>query len=272
MADIVKRNGGSTLARGRGGFLAGVQNAMAATPQGPSDPILRLSKSGKWIYGQGSEEVQRGSRWVVRTWEVQHGFSSWTDEGGDAKNVLKGEVLVPVNAPLPDQMALPDTGWPWKPLIVWPMTCLNGTDEGTEVIYKAGSYGGKKASHGLFETIMERMSMVGEDYDFNCPVVQLDVNFYPHKKWGETAEPIITVVGWADDQGNPDPETTDANGMKVVEGEVLGPNDDEPPFETAKGKKAAKPPLDEPAPVEPAPASAARAGAPRRRPTGRASA
>lgn len=273
MADIVKRSG-SVLARGRSGFLTGVQNAMAGLPQGPSDPILRLLKSGKWVFGQNSEEVQRGSRWVVRTWEVTHGFCSWTNDS-DEKNVLKGEVMVPINQHLPDEAALPHTGYPWKPQFLFPMTCLTGADRDTMVIYKTPSYGALKAARGLLATIVERMGELGEDYDFNCPVIQLDTNSYQHKKWGETFEPILTLMGWADTDGNPDTgaPVIDEEGFKVI-------NPDEAPFEPDEvlppKKKAtakpAKPPLDEPEEVAPAPASAARAGAPRRRPAGRASA
>ena len=177
-------------------LMNGIADSRAGSTTGYSGkPLLRLMKSGEWVFGQENIEVQEGSRWCVNVMSLEHGWTCWVDNG--SKNKLAGEVMAPVNVPRPPKPP-PVDGTDYKEQRNMELKCLDGEDAGTEVIYKASSYGGLKAISKLMDEIYRQLA---RDPHHPCPVLELRSDSYPHCKWGQVVEPILAVVGWADMNG-----------------------------------------------------------------------
>jgi hypothetical protein len=154
-------------------------------------PILRLLKSGDWVFGQSDEEVQEGSRWAVNVATIQHGYVCWID------GAIRGEVMTSVFAHKPERPPAIE-GTPYKEQRSFDMRCMDGDDAGTEVIYKVSSLSGMGTSDKLFAALQARAE---EDKNFIFPVVTLDVDHYNHKKHGKIYTPVLNIVGWVDANG-----------------------------------------------------------------------
>ena len=177
-------------------LMNGIADSRAGSTTGYSGkPLLRLMKSKEWVFGQENIEVQEGSRWIVNVMSLEHGWTCWVDDG--SKNKLAGEVMAPVNVPRPPKPA-PIDGTEFKEQRNMELKCLDGEDAGTEVMYKASSYGGIKASLKLMDEIYKQLA---RDPHHPCPVLELRSDTYPHSKWGQVVEPILVVAGWADMNG-----------------------------------------------------------------------
>lgn len=231
----------------------GIDNAIAQTHVGAGKPFIRLLKDGSWVYGPSNEEVQEGSSWVLNLMSFGHGWCCWVD-GGANKNELKGEAMGSVFQPRPAQ-PLPIEGTPFAEQFSFELKCLDGDDEGAEVLYKTASYGGKSAVVSLLDAIRKRAAT---ERVFVFPVLELQVDHYNHSKWGKTYTPVFEIVGWANANG----ELSATEELTEVEA---------PAPEPAKKAAAAAPQRVRKSPVAPAPAStqqarAASAGPARRRP------
>ena len=130
------------------------------------------------MFGQENIEVQEGSRWIVNVMSLEHGWTCWVDDG--SKNKLAGEVMAPVNVPRPPKPP-PVDGTDYKEQRNMELKCLDGEDAGTEVMYKASSYGGIKASLKLMDEIYRQLA---RDPHHPCPVLELRSDSYPHSQVG----------------------------------------------------------------------------------------
>lgn len=179
-------------------LMEGIAQSRAATVVGSNMPILRLNKSGQWGFGPSNEDVQPGSHWAINIMSLQHGWCCWVDSGdANAKNSLEGELMVSMTKPKPAQPA-PIKGTEWKEQRVFQLRCLDGEDEGAEVIYKAGSYGGMQAVDTLLGLIQRQLA---RDPAHPHPVVTLEAVFYQHNKWGKIANPVFNLTGFVDTSG-----------------------------------------------------------------------
>lgn len=260
--DLTTRGGGNSKAVSTlsadlvSGLVAGIGDSRANTPiAGGGKPLLRLLKSGTWVFGQNDDEVQEGSEWAVNPLSIMHGWSCWSDYGEKTKNVLLGETMVPVTEHRPNMPEALASG-EWKAQRSCELHCMNGDDEGTEVLYKTASVGGLRAMDVFLGALQAHLK---EDPSSPVAILRLEVDSYKHSQFGQTFVPILEIVGWA---------TMD--GERV--GELEGPTEDE--AETPATTKKKKAPLKAAAAtVAPDPdlTVAARVGAPRRqRPAGRA--
>jgi hypothetical protein len=216
-------------------FKAGLQKARASTVLMSSQPLLRLLKSGKWVFGQQNDVVQAGSKWIVNTASMQHGWACWTDDPAAAKNELKGESMGSIFDDKPVQPMPADGRWPFKEQFSFDLKCMSGEDAGTQVHFKTTSLGGKRAIMEQLVPAIDRQIDIDPVHVY--PIMKLEVDSYPHTKYGETFVPIFDIVGWADQEGNA------ASGPQLV--------------------KPAKEPVEEP--VEPEATAATRTAAPPRR-------
>lgn len=179
-------------------LMEGIAQSRAATVVGSNMPILRLNKSGQWGFGPSNEDVQPGSHWAINILSLQHGWCCWVDSGdANSKNTLEGELMVSMTKPKPAQPA-PIKGTEWKEQRVFQLRCLDGEDEGAEVIYKAGSYGGMQAVDTLLGLIQRQLA---RDPAHPHPVVTLEAVFYQHNKWGKIANPVFNLTGFVDTSG-----------------------------------------------------------------------
>jgi hypothetical protein len=212
-------------------------------------PILRLLKDGDWVFGQSNEEVQSGSRWAVNVGTIEHGYVCWIDGS------LRGESMISVFKHKPERPPMIE-GTPYKEQRSFDMKCMDGDDQDTEVVYKTSSISGMAATDKLFAALQSRVT---EDQTYIYPVVQLDVDFYNHKKHGKIYTPILNIVGWVDQDGNAPGK---GNGKGVAEPTDYPVDEPEPPAQRVRQRKA---PLTE----QPQTTQQAHATAPVRRRPGR---
>ena len=180
-------------------LMNGIAESRASTIlSGGGVPLLRMLKSGNWVFGMENEEVQGGSRWIVNIMSLAHGWCCWVETSGNDKNKLKGEVMVSITKPKPAEPP-PIDNTPYKEQRAFGLKCYDGEDAGTEVSYKTNSDGGMKAFDKLILAIQQRLVA---DPLHCCPVLVLGAESYDHPKWGETWKPIFDLVGWSDIHGN----------------------------------------------------------------------
>jgi hypothetical protein len=146
------------------------------------------------VFGQKDDAVQDGSSWAVNPLSIQHGYVAWTRHGGDAKNSIAGEVMAPIFEAKPAKPGPADGEWPYEEQRSMGLKCLDGDDEGTEVVYKTNSRGGMRAMDELLAALQGHLQ---QDPRFPCPVLQLDADHYQHPKHGRIWIPILTVADWA---------------------------------------------------------------------------
>lgn len=221
----------------------------SAPPAGGGKPLLRLLKSGKWVFGVNDDPVQEGSEWAINPLSIQHGWCCWSNYDEKKKNELLGEFMVPVTEPRPAKPEPLESG-EWKLQRSCELKCISGDDEGTEVLYKTPSVGGLRAFDVFLGLLQAQL-----DKDATHPVATVELLFdsYKHTQYGETFVPILEITGWATMSGEREeqPEEEEA---------------DEAPAEPVKPVAKARAAKTK-APLTPPPA----AGVPRRqRPAGRA--
>jgi hypothetical protein len=156
--------------------------------------ILKMDKTGHWVFGADQTEVEDGSKWAVNPFSFVHGFIAW----GDGE--VLGEKMVPVTQPLPEmEAAPPNAKRGWEVQIGCSLKCIAGDDEGMEVRFSTTSVGGKKAMQAL---AVEIAGAVEKDQTKPVPVVVLKKDHYVHKSYGRIYTPIFEVVEWVSMDGN----------------------------------------------------------------------
>ena len=108
---------------------------------------------GTWPYGQRHTVVEDGSHWAVNPLTFKRGYICFSND-----NKVLGERLVPVSQPKPDVTELPDKGSPWQEQWAVNLKCIDGTDAGTEAIYKPTTVGGIQAVAGLIDAVRDRLN------------------------------------------------------------------------------------------------------------------
>jgi hypothetical protein len=191
MADIVKRTEQLPADFGDS-LMKGIEQTRSTITTGGGKPFLRLTRAGDYIYGPQNIDVQDGSHWAVNLAALEHGWVCW----GDGE--LLGQIMVDVRLPQPAR-PLPIEGYAFEAQFGMGLACVTGEDKGLEVIYKNNSLGYKKAFDQLLADVRARYMI---DQAFFWPVLRLETSSYPHKKYGQIFEPVFTIVGWADAQGN----------------------------------------------------------------------
>lgn len=160
-----------------------------ANDVGPSGIVLlKMDKTGSWVFGADQTEVQEGSKWAVNPFSFTHGYIAW----GDGE--VLGEKMVPVSQPLPEmEAAPPGAKRGWEIQIGMSLRCMNGEDEGMECRFATTSVGGKRAVQTLAVAIA---GQVDKDQSKPVPVVSLERDHYTHKAYGKIFTPVFTVVEW----------------------------------------------------------------------------
>jgi len=156
--------------------------------------ILKMDKTGHWVFGADQTEVEDGSKWAVNPFSFVHGFIAW----GDGE--VLGEKMVSVTQPLPEmEAAPPNAKRGWEVQIGCSLKCISGDDEGLEVRFSTTSVGGKKAVQAL---AVEIAGAVEKDQTKPVPVVVLKKAHYVHKSYGRIYTPIFEIVEWVSMDGN----------------------------------------------------------------------
>jgi hypothetical protein len=158
-----------------------------ASDVGPTGSvIIKMDKTGHWVFGADQTEVEDDSLWAVNPFSFVHGFIAW----GDGE--VLGELMVPVAEPLPEVGPAPAAAKRgWETQVGMSLKCINGEDVGMEARYNVTSVGGKRAVQGLAVAIA---TQVDADQTKPVPVVRLKKEHYQHKSYGRIYTPIFDIV------------------------------------------------------------------------------
>ena len=156
---------------------------------GPSGSvILKMDKTGHWVFGADQTEVEDDSTWAINPFSFVHGYIAW----GDGE--VLGEKMVSVAEPLPDLEPAPAAAKRgWETQVGMSLKCMSGEDKDMEARYQATSVGGKRAIQTLAVAIAEQ---VDKDQGKPVPVVRLKKEHYQHKSYGRIYTPVFEIVEW----------------------------------------------------------------------------
>jgi len=158
--------------------------------------ILKMDKTGHWVFGADQTEIEEDSTWAVNPFSFVHGYIAWGE--GD----VLGEKMVPVADPLPE-MDVPPPGAKrgWELQVGMSLKCMSGEDKGLEVTYNVTSVGGKRAVQKL---ALDIAAQVEKDQTKPVAVVRLKKEHYTHKSYGRIYTPIFDITSWIGLDGQAD--------------------------------------------------------------------
>jgi hypothetical protein len=155
--------------------------------------ILKMDKTGHWVFGADQTEVEDDSTWAVNPFSFVHGFIAW----GDGE--VLGEKMTGVQHPLPElDQAPPGAKRGWETQIGMSLKCLVGEDKDMEARFTTTSVGGKKAVQALGVAIA---TQVEKDQSKPVAIVRLKKDHYVHKSYGRIYTPVFEIVEWASMDG-----------------------------------------------------------------------
>jgi len=156
--------------------------------------ILKMDKTGHWVFGADQTEVEDDSTWAINPFSFVHGFIAW----GDGE--VLGEKMVSVAEPLPELDAAPGGAKNgWQKQVGLSLKCTNGEDEGLECRYATTSVGGVRSVQTLAVTIA---TQVDKDPTKPVAIVRLKKDHYQHKSYGKIYTPVFEVVEWVSMDGS----------------------------------------------------------------------
>lgn len=176
--------------------------AQQAAPTG-GVVILKMDRTGHWVFGADQDEVEPGAKWAVNPFSFVHGFIAWGD------GTVLAEKLVPMTEPLPETDAPPPgASKGWEMQVGMSLKCINGEDAGMEARFTATSVGGKRAVQALALSVADQAD---KDSSKIVPVITLGKDHYQHKSYGRIFTPVFEVKEWMSMDGPaPAAESDDA--------------------------------------------------------------
>jgi len=150
--------------------------------------ILKMDKTGHWVFGADQTEVEDDATWAVNPYSFVHGFIAW----GDGE--VLGEKMTGITNPLPELDAAPaNAKRGWEMQIGMSLKCRTGEDKDMEARFTTTSVGGKKAVQTLGIAIA---TQVDKDPSKPVPVVRLKKDHYTHKSYGRIYTPVFEIIEW----------------------------------------------------------------------------
>ena len=169
-------------------------NAFAAAGSelgGSSLPILKMSKSGTWVFGAENTPMTE-TRFATDVPGAQRGWVCFVD--GECVE----EKMVPVaSGKTISEDELPDHG-PYEKDDGWVESAsiqLRSIETGEEFLFKPTSHGGRSAIGALLTKFGYRLSM-GKS---GIAIINLEVSSYEHKRYGTVFKPVLKIVSWRDE-------------------------------------------------------------------------
>ena len=164
--------------------------------------IVKMDKTGHWVFGADQTEVEEGSTWAVNPFSFVHGYIAW----GDGE--VLSEKMASVSEPLPEMDdAPPGAKKGWETQVGMSLKCLSGDDKGLEARYTTTSAGGKRGVQTLAVAIAEA---VDKDPSKPVPVVLLKKEHYQHKSYGRIFTPLFDIQSWMSMDGEAPAEVAEA--------------------------------------------------------------
>jgi hypothetical protein len=168
-----------------------LSTALRALEQGAGttgNVILKMDKTGHWVFGADQTEVEDDATWAVNPFSFVHGFIAW----GDGE--VLGEKMTGVQNPLPELDVAPaGAKRGWETQIGMSLKCLTGDDKDMEARFTTTSVGGKKAVQALGVAIA---TQVEKDQTKPVAIVKLKKDHYAHKAYGRIYTPVFEIVEW----------------------------------------------------------------------------
>ena len=161
--------------------------------------ILKMDKTGHWVYGADQTEIDKDGLWAVNPFSFTHGYIAW------GEGEVLAEKMVPITEPLPElEPAPPQAKRGWESQVGMSVKCTYGDDQGVEARYSVTSVGGKKAMHALAMSVAEQIE---KDQVYPVALVKLATDHYQHKSYGRVYTPVFNVQDWIslDGEGNASP-------------------------------------------------------------------
>ena len=163
------------------------------TTQDVGSVIIKMDKTGHWVFGADQTEAEADARWAVNPFSFTHGFIAW----GDGE--VLGEKMVNISEPLPDLgVAPPAAKKGWEAQVGMSLKCMSGEDAGMDARYSVTSVGGKRAVQALAVAIANQ---VEKDPSKPVPVVNLKKEHYQHKSYGRIYTPVFEIIDWISMEG-----------------------------------------------------------------------
>ena len=174
-----------------------------ATDVGPAGVvILKMDKTGHWVYGADQTEVEDEATWAINPFSFVHGFIAW----GDGE--VLGEKMASVSQPLPElDVSPPGAKKGWETQVGMSLKCLSGEDKGMEARFTTTSVGGKRAVQTLAVALAEQ---VDKDQTKPVAVVKLKKDHYAHKSYGKIYTPVFQVIEWVSMDADEKPAEAEA--------------------------------------------------------------
>ena len=173
-----------------GAALNAVDLASVAGRSGLPMLAFKRDGNGTWSFGQKRTVVEDGSGWAVNPLTFKRGYICFSND-----NKVIGEHLLPVSQPALEVTELPDKGAEWQQQWAVNLKCIDGTDAGTEVVYKPTTVGGIQAVGGLIEAVRDRLNS-NQHGGKVAPIVRLEKDSYQHGQFGRVWTPRMSVVDW----------------------------------------------------------------------------
>lgn len=150
--------------------------------------ILKMDKTGHWVFGADQTEVEDDSLWAINPFSFVHGFIAW----GDGE--VLGEKMASVSQPLPELDEAPHQAKKgWESQVGMSLKCISGDDKGMEARYTTTSVGGKRSVQTLAVALADQ---VEKDQNKPVAVVRLKKDHYAHKSYGKIYTPVFEIVEW----------------------------------------------------------------------------
>ena len=168
--------------------LSSALRSMEAEVAGNGMVILKMDKTGHWVFGAEQTEVEDDSIWAVNPFSFVHGYIAW------GEGEVLAEKMASVAEPLPElEPAPPAAKRGWEMQVGMTLACTNGEDKDMQARYSATSVGGKRAVQSLAVAIAEQ---VDKDQTKPVPLVRLKKEHYQHKSYGRIYTPVFEIVDW----------------------------------------------------------------------------
>jgi hypothetical protein len=169
--------------------------------------LIKFAK-GKWYRGESKNPIAGGARFVCNMDEIYTGWQHWFDGQPVEHRIARiTEFPRPINREDLGQMdrskweldAAGNPKDPWSPVDRMIMREASGGEE--VVTFTTSSVGGRDALSKLCQAFANSHKA----HPGKFPVVELNVDSYRHKMYGEIAKPKFVIVDWVG-WGGPEPE------------------------------------------------------------------
>lgn len=154
--------------------------------------FLRMDKTGEWTHGAEQDVIPPKTEFAVNLEAFQRGYVAWADTTSGAPANKLDERMYPAFGDIPDVGDPPKGSRGWESQFGFSVRAINGKLEGTELMYRSSSDGGKRAVAALLTEAAEGAPR----NPGKMPVIVLESRSYKHASYGKIYAPVFKLVRW----------------------------------------------------------------------------